>query len=1153
MKHLYFGVHAAALYWLTAKLAHAHKRVLLVCKDAAKVEQAVSNLSFFEREANICTFPVWDVLPLEALSPSIDISAARLNALQIVKEARSFICITSSEALMQRILPWEFFSELSFSIAVNSAADHESLVQKFSNASYRQVGVVNDLGDFAVRGSVIDFFPFGAESPMRVEIQAGRAVKLTHFDPDTQRSIREIDRALVLPVREIVPYARIENPGAIKERGKKLGVPPSELNTLLAALENNDRDLPGIEMTQMAGFNQLHSFLQYLPPDTDVVIEDKSALTEKIEDFWRLLGEHEARLSEEHRFFPAPEKIYFQDALFSSLEEFNQHYVSQVDILSETHEEAAVHQVHAVSNFELKTRLRTLIGTGKALDPLKKLVQSWRKESYRIAFVVGTQARAERLQKTLLSLGLDAPISQKSGSAWMHGAAEPPFVVLLGNLSEGFSLNAEKLIFIAENEVFPEKSYRRAPRSKMTIKRILNSLAQLASGDHIVHTDFGIGIYRGLRHLEVEGVQGDFLHIEYADSTLYLPVHNIGKVQKFYAGEGEVPVVDKLGSSRWTKTKIKVKQALVQLAGDLINLYAQRSVAKGWRFEPYGAEDERFADGFPFSETPDQMRSIQEVLSDMADQKPMDRLVCGDVGFGKTEVALRAAFKCVQHSRQVAVLVPTTILVEQHHRTFSRRFADYPVKVSAVSRFYSRESNKETLENLAAGNVDIIIGTHRLLQKDVRFKDLGLLIIDEEHRFGVKQKERLKQMKTEVDVLSMTATPIPRTLYMSLLDIRDASLIATAPHDRKVIRSYVAAFSDSLVRDSILRELQRGGQVFFLHNRVQSIAGLTARLKELVPEARFEHAHGQMSETQLENIMQRFLAGQIDVLVSTTIIESGLDIPNANTIIIDRADTFGLAQLYQLRGRVGRSSKQAYAYFLIPKSAKLNPAAKQRLHVLQSIDDLGMGFNLAMRDLEIRGAGNLLGKEQSGNVLAVGFELYSKILKEAVLNVKGQALPAFEAIDPEMKLNLPAYIPEYYIPDISERLVMYQRLAMIVSSREADELLLEIEDRFGAIPQEVKLLLEIMRLRGLLRHYGVVKAELTKSKFLLSFTHQSPIAAEKIVELVRKQSKTYAFSRNQVFAVNLQNGTGAVNTDPIHLFEVSRELLSTISSQQISF
>jgi transcription-repair coupling factor (superfamily II helicase) len=613
-------------------------------------------------------------------------------------------------------------------------------------------------------------------------------------------------------------------------------------------------------------------------------------------------------------------------------------------------------------------------------------------------------------------------------------------------------------------------------------------------------------------------------------------------VQRFSAPEGQEPVLDKLSSTRWLKTRQKVKESVASLAGDLIKLYATRSVAKGWRYEPFGAEDERFADGFPFDETPDQLKAIMESIGDMAGERPMDRLVCGDVGFGKTEVAIRAAFKCVQHGRQVAVLVPTTILVEQHLRNFQERFAGWPVNVGALSRFYKPQDNHITVERIASGDMDIIIGTHKLLQKEVKFRDLGLLIIDEEHRFGVQQKEKLKQLRSKIDVLTLTATPIPRTLHMSLLGIRDISVITTPPVDRKVIRTYLAHEDKGVVRDALMRELQRKGQCFFVHNRVQSIEMITSELKALVPEARIEFAHGQMKETELEGIVKRFIEQKIDVLVCTTIVESGLDVPNANTIIIDRAHTYGLAQLYQLRGRVGRGTRQAYAYFLIPPAKRLGGEAQERLKVLQSLDDLGMGFNLALRDMEIRGAGNLLGKEQSGNIVSVGFDLYTQILGEAVSHLKGEEIDVSESIDPEVKLGVSAFVPDYYIPDVSERLVLYQRLASVRTSAEADELRQEMEDRFGPLPREASDLVEVMRFRGLLRTHGVVKGEVSKGRLFLSFSPDAHVDIAKILELTKKYPDRYRFGKNLTLSFPLPSE----EVEPAELYKPTRSLLEKL-------
>ncbi|MCB0311499.1 MAG: DEAD/DEAH box helicase, partial [Bdellovibrionales bacterium] len=578
------------------------------------------------------------------------------------------------------------------------------------------------------------------------------------------------------------------------------------------------------------------------------------------------------------------------------------------------------------------------------------------------------------------------------------------------------------------------------------------------------------------------------------------------------------------------------------LAGDLIKLYAARSIAQGWRFEPFGAEDERFADSFAFDETADQLKAIEETMQDMASERPMDRLICGDVGFGKTEVAIRAAFKCLQHARQVAVLAPTTLLVEQHCETFTKRLSGYPYRVAALSRLRSSAEKKAILDDLAQGKIDVIVGTHRLLQRDVRFQDLGLFIVDEEHRFGVKQKEKLKQAKRSVDVLSLTATPIPRTLHMSLLGIRDISVISTPPQDRRVIRTYLANHDQALIRDAILREIKRAGQIFYLHNRIDDIELVCSELTKLVPEARFSFAHGQMNEKQLEKIMLAYLRKEFDVLVSTTIIESGLDIPNANTMIIDRADRFGLAQLYQLRGRVGRSERQAYAYLLIPEARKLGAEAQQRLKALQALDDLGLGFNLAIRDLEIRGAGNLLGKEQSGNVLLVGFELYTRILKETVLNLKGE-LDLIESLDPEVKISINAFIPEFYIPDVQERLLLYQRLAAARSADEINELYFEIEDRFGPVPQEVANLAELMRIRALCRQAGIEKAEFRPNKASFAFTPQAPIKRETLVKFLKESPQSFRLSSAGLLTVSIEED---ISKDPAALYNWTSHLLGRV-------
>jgi transcription-repair coupling factor (superfamily II helicase) len=715
-------------------------------------------------------------------------------------------------------------------------------------------------------------------------------------------------------------------------------------------------------------------------------------------------------------------------------------------------------------------------------------------------------------------------------------------VIVIGPLSRGVCLRDKKIIFVGEHELFHDRSQRRKQVRQLSLRRIKSSLAQLRADEHVVDREYGVGIYRGLVHRTIDGVQGDFLAIEYADSKLYLPVQHISRVQRFLGADGHKPVLDKLGSQRWARTKQKVRESVISLAGDLLKLYATRSMTVGWRFDHRGAEDERFADGFPYDETPDQAKAIRETLDDMSSDRPMDRLICGDVGFGKTEVAIRAAFKCFEHGRQVVVLVPTTILVEQHKRSFEERFLGYPAIIGAVSRFYKAADNKRVLEELAKGNVDIIIGTHRLLQHDVVFKDLGLVIIDEEHRFGVKQKERLKQMKANVDVLTLTATPIPRTLHMSLLGIRDVSVIRTPPVDRRPIRTYLAHDDSSVVRDAISRELGRGGQVFFVHNRVQSIGHRSQQIKELFPEARIATAHAKMSEVYLENVMKRFVDHELDILISTSIIESGLDVPRANTIIVDNAHLYGLSQLYQIRGRVGRGTRQSYAYLLVPPKRALSEEARERLKVLQAFDELGAGFQLALRDLEIRGAGNLLGKEQSGSVAAVGFELYTDLLKEAVLHLRGTPEDPASLVDPEVKFAIDAFIPETYIPDVAERLLMYQRLADILTEEDAIALAEEISDRFGEPSQEIRNLIDVMQFRGLLRQYAVAKGEVAGDRLVLTLTHSSPLNPERLLETIKASQGTLKLMKGLVLTLQL---TGPQRT-PGELYGTVRDLLSQL-------
>jgi transcription-repair coupling factor (superfamily II helicase) len=663
---------------------------------------------------------------------------------------------------------------------------------------------------------------------------------------------------------------------------------------------------------------------------------------------------------------------------------------------------------------------------------------------------------------------------------------------------------------IAEEEIFGPRLKRRG-LSETRKKQILTSLAELKPGDYMVHLDFGVGVYRGLQHIALQGAEGDFLLLDYAgNDKLYLPVDRINLVQRYIGADGVEPRVDRLGTASWEKAKSRARAAVEEMAEELLKIYAARQVEQGFAFSPPDDLYREFEASFAFEETPDQMAAIEDVIRDMERAKPMDRLVCGDVGYGKTEVAMRAAFKAVMDGKQVAVLVPTTVLAQQHLETFTERFKAYPVRIGMLSRFRSPKEQKELLAGVKKGDIDIVIGTHRLLQKDMTFKDLGLLIVDEEQRFGVSHKERLKQFRAVVDIMTLTATPIPRTLYMSLMGIRDLSIIDTPPVDRLSIKTYVSRFSDELIREAVLRELRRGGQIFFVHNRVQSIEAMAEHLRRLVPEAKIVTGHGQMDEKELERVMLAFMHGESNLLLCTTIIESGLDIPNANTLIVNRADAFGLAQLYQLRGRVGRAKQRAHAYFLIPGEGAISSDARERLKILQDISELGAGFRIATHDLEIRGGGDLLGARQSGNIAAVGFELYTEMLEETIRQLKGEDLQ--ERVEPEIKLRVPAFVPEEYVKDPNQRLVIYKKLTQAGTEEEIAEVADELVDRFGKLPLAASYLLEVMQIRIGLKNLLIKEVEFDGKRLIFAFHPKTPVSPDIIVALIRKEPGKCTFT-----------------------------------------
>ena len=1111
----------------------------MIVADAQRGEKMCSDLRFFlTGELVVNSFFEWEVLPFDPLSPTTIVSAARMRALSDLVKQSPGITVASARALTQRILPVEVFRSHVIDLEVGMEISREAVVARFDSLGYVLSSLVEDIGQMAVRGAVVDIYPPGEPGAVRIEFFGDKIVSLRNFQPATQRSTSSTERVSVIPVREFFGEMEASAVNRLRARASELSLPRASILPIEEAVCSGST-WPGIEHLYPLVAPATATLWEYFPPGSLVFVSDQASVLQNADAYTELVCERAAAAESDGRLHAAPETAYAASEEFSSeLAERVTHSFwpdSYVDAseLSESErlsfESARSRQVFL--NTELHTKLAVSRITERPLAPLADEITKWRRKGFRVLLISELASRRKRLGELLshydvgsTEIDVSFPEWLQESSSRMEGSDAALFV---SPLTQGFRDEKRKFVIITEHEIFPETRRHRPAAGAGSVRHFLSSTSQLAENDFVVHIDYGIAIYRGLREIDVEGKPGDFLELEYAESAkLYVPVENIGKVQKYRGGHGVEPSLTKLGGKVWEKAKSKVRKNVVELAGHLLNTMAAREMSKGISFGDTDTHDMEFAAAFPYEETPDQKRAIEEVLGDMARERPMDRLVCGDVGYGKTEVALRAAFKAANLGKQTAVLVPTTVLADQHFQTFTERFKDTAITIGCVSRFCPAAQNRETIRRIAAGTIDIVIGTHRLFQKDVVFKDLGLVVIDEEHRFGVSHKEKLKRLRSEVDVLTLTATPIPRTLHMSLSGMREMSLIETPPVNRQVIRTYVANYDDQLVREAILRELERNGQVFYIHNRVQNISAVCDELRELLPEARFEIAHGQMKERQLEQVMHRFVEHKVDVLVSTTIVESGLDIANANTIIIRNADRFGLAELYQLRGRVGRSSRRAYSYLLIKDPNKLGANAKKRLAVLQSLDDLGVGFRLALEDLEIRGAGNLLGKDQSGHIGAIGYELYSRILKEAIEALKrirdkdSTDVSALE-VDPEINIGFPAHIPNFYIPDVGERLLLYQRLIAITSSDEARALGEEIEDRFGVMPQEVEHVLELMEFRALLCRAGIVSANYKESTLRFKFHKDCRLDHDLVRKLAAESGDELRLSPAMVFSLDI--------------------------------
>ncbi len=1110
------GARAFVLGWVAERI---RRPLLVITSSARQAENLFDDLSFFlGEERGLAPFrkrlhllPSWEVLPFEKLSPHPDNIAGRLEGLYKLVEESAPILIATPAALMQRVIPKEALRQSYLYLVAGQDLPRESLLDHLVYWGFQNVPLVEERGDFSVRGGIVDLFSPGYGRPLRLEFDGDRLESIREFSAASQRTEQVLEEMLLLPMKEFcLKRAGLEEIlRRIDQRAMELEVDRREKQTLLDSIRAGIA-FPGLEFLLPYFCHDLVPLFSYLPADTLIWLDGADQVEAESVRYGQLAWDRHERAKEEHRLVPAVEKLYLSEAEWrAALLPFSQVCGEALNIMMAS--ERAQERTLAVESFLTSDVGLETASHGKeaSLGPLVDRLKSWRGE--RIILVAPTPGDASRLQELLANHGLlfaliDEPVKD------LLGRSDVPRAILRGQLNQGFRLVDEHLIFITFDEIFgTRKRHPTVALSKTHPSHFLTSLSELKQDDFVVHLDHGIGVYRGLKFLKVAGVEGEFLHLEYdAGDRLYLPVDRINMVQKFIGGDGAAPALDRLGGTSWEKVKAKARKSILAMAEELVQLYARREARAGTGFRPPDQLYREFEASFEYEETADQQRAIDDTLASMQAKKPMDRLVCGDVGYGKTEVAMRAAFLAVEGGKQVAVLAPTTILAQQHLQTFRHRFRNYPVRVEMVSRFLTNKEIATILQGAAKGAVDVVIGTHRLLQKDVEFKDLGLVVIDEEHRFGVVHKERLKKMRELVDVLSLTATPIPRTLHMSLVGIRDLSIIETPPVDRLAIQTYVTRYDERLIRDAILREIERGGQVFFLHNRVETIDRLALKLAELIPEAKMAVAHGQMRPKELEKVMVDFLDNKNQVLVCSAIIESGLDFPNANTIIINRADQFGLAQLYQLRGRVGRSHRHAFAYLLIPGEQAITLDAERRLRALQELDGLGGGFKLALHDLEIRGAGNLLGAQQSGQISAVGFELYTEMMERAVQELKGEEI--LPEVDPEIRLGIPAYFPDDYMPDANQRLYFYKRLASLREVAELEELKEEITDRFGPYNGIVDNLFLVMDLRRVLKQFLVQQISVSEGKVFLLFHPESPVKVEKLLELMRKQKNQFRLS-----------------------------------------
>ena len=1122
------GLTAPALAYVVARIYRpAARPVVVVVPDSESASAFNADLRFFlPDDPPLLSFPAYNLLPYKRLAYHGETAATRIRTLyRLTAEGTPPLTVVPVGALMQKIIPKSVLIDFLDLILPGETLDTERLIARLVAGGYTRTVITEEPGDFSVRGGIIDVFSPLYDEPVRIEMFGDVVDELRFFSPETQRKTGTCTEAVILPAREAIldDRRRPQVVARVRARAARLGLRPSAVRDLTERLRK-ESVLPGAESLIGLMYERIGSFFDYAVPETLFVLWDVPALKKTVHDVWCQTARSYAAARQAARLCVPPAGLQLRwKEMHRRFEACRTLRCHRLPLRPASAEDAgqvpgSPTPLHfaVTDNSALQSALATVPAAQSRLQPLVACLQEAAAGPNRTLLLCRTRAQADRLTLLLAPYGL-APrrLDRYVDCPRVQGG----LFVCLGQLSAGFCWDAGGLRLITEDEIFGEKHRRRRVARPRAVSELLD-LQELHQGDLVVHMDHGIGRYEGLTKLCLDRHTNDYLLIVYRDDDrLYLPIDRMETIQKYMGVDGIEPPLDKMGGRSWEKVKAKVRRSVERIAGELLDLYAARKVVEGHAFDPPDSDYRSFEAGFAYEETEDQLKAIDEVLSDMLAPTPMDRLVCGDVGYGKTEVALRASFLTVDGGRQVAMLVPTTVLAEQHYETFQRRFARHPIQVACLSRFRPPRVQRQILADLKAGKLDIVIGTHRLLQKDVTFKDLGLVIVDEEQRFGVRHKERLKQMRRSVDVLALTATPIPRTLHLSLMGIRDISVISTPPEHRRSIVTYVCEFDESVIAEAIRKEIGRGGQVFFVHNNVGSIERMAGRLKAIVPGVRLDVAHGQMEPAVLEKVMMRFVCHEIDMLVCTTIIEAGLDIPAANTMLINRADRFGLAQIYQLRGRVGRSDAQAYAYLIIPPDSLLSTDAQKRLKVLMEHSDLGAGFQIAMNDLRIRGGGTILGASQSGHIAAVGYDMFLDLMEQAMAQIKGEAPVA--PLVPEINVPLTAFLPERYLPDIDQRLMTYRRLARVRSLREINDMKAELSDRFGPLPDEGKNLLAKIMLKVLAEQAGVRRLDLAGRQLQLAFseTHQQNPGA--LVAMINADPDRYALSPDQVLRVAL--------------------------------